>query len=277
MELETVTQPTYILGHSSRELDRLSTQAALFEPLTRDLFRAAGIRPGMRVLDVGCGSGDVAFLAAEFVGPNGQVVGIDRSLEAVARAEERTTTRGLRNVSWIEGDPTELEFDEPFDAILGRLVLMYYANPATSLAKLRRSLRVGGLMIFQELDPGTCRSFPVCPLYQTCIDLICRTLQISGARPQLGMELHSLFGAAGFPNPRLLTGGFIAGGSDDSVCKHLAEVVKSLVPAMEKFGVASEEELNVETLAHRLQGEIVTKGAVVTSPSLIGAWSRRES
>jgi hypothetical protein len=169
-----------------------------------------------------------------------------------------------------------MEFEEPFDAIIGRLVLMYYADPVASLANLRRSLRVGGLMIFQELDPGACRSFPVCPLYRTCVDLICRTIQIRGARPQLGMELYSVFIAAGFPNPRLRTGGFIAGGSDYSVCMHIAEAVRSLIPAMERFGIATGSELDVETLAERLQREIV-RGAVVTSPSLIGAWSRKEA
>jgi hypothetical protein len=53
----------YALGHSDRELARLGLQARLFDPLTRQLFRDAGIAPGMRVLDVGSGSGDVAFLA----------------------------------------------------------------------------------------------------------------------------------------------------------------------------------------------------------------------
>ena len=59
----TRQDPVYALGHSDRELARLSLQARLFDPLTRQLFRDAGVAPGMRVLDVGSGSGDVAFLA----------------------------------------------------------------------------------------------------------------------------------------------------------------------------------------------------------------------
>ena len=66
----TKAQPAYVLGHSDRELDRLTTQARMFEPFTRQLLLQAGICPGMRVLDVGCGSGDVSFLAAGLVGSN---------------------------------------------------------------------------------------------------------------------------------------------------------------------------------------------------------------
>src|SRR5262249_54917865 len=66
-------QSRYALGHSEQELERLSRQAEIFEPFTRQLLQQAGISRGMRVLDVGCGSGDVSFLASELVGPSGKV------------------------------------------------------------------------------------------------------------------------------------------------------------------------------------------------------------
>jgi ubiquinone/menaquinone biosynthesis C-methylase UbiE len=86
----------YVLGHSAQELERLSTQARLYEPFTMQFFRDAGIKAGMRVLDVGCGSGDVSFLAARMVGPMGEVVGVDRAPAAVATATRRTLELHLR-------------------------------------------------------------------------------------------------------------------------------------------------------------------------------------
>ena len=68
-------QTTYPLGHSDEELERLSRQAQVFEPFTRQLFQQAGITAGKRVLDVGSGSGDVTGLAADLVGPSGEVIG----------------------------------------------------------------------------------------------------------------------------------------------------------------------------------------------------------
>jgi len=67
----------YVLGHSAQELERLMLRARLYDPFTSQVFRDAGLAPGMRVLDVGAGSGDVSFLAARLVGPTGQVVGVE--------------------------------------------------------------------------------------------------------------------------------------------------------------------------------------------------------
>ena len=65
----------YELGSGEDELARLELQGTALAPATRMIFAAAGLRPGMRVLDLGCGAGDVAFVAAGLVGPQGQVVG----------------------------------------------------------------------------------------------------------------------------------------------------------------------------------------------------------
>src|SRR5215475_4082332 len=113
----------YAMGHSSRELDRLSFQGTVFAPYTRHLLIEAGLMPGMRVLDVGSGSGDVSFLAADLVGSYGQVLGVDRSAAAVDRARTRAVRRNLSNIAFEIGNPASMHFDRPFDAIIGRFVL----------------------------------------------------------------------------------------------------------------------------------------------------------
>src|SRR5271155_4260626 len=136
-------QSQYAPGHSEQELKRLTRQAQAFEPFTRHLLQLAGIHPGMRVLDVGCGSGDVAFLAGDLVGSRGKVIGVDRAASAVGWASARARSRGISNVTFLEGDPAEMQFDQPFDAVVGRLVLMYYPDPVNTVRKLIRHLRDG--------------------------------------------------------------------------------------------------------------------------------------
>jgi ubiquinone/menaquinone biosynthesis C-methylase UbiE len=100
------TTRMYAPGHSDGELDCLSYQAEAFEPFTRQLFQQAGITTRMRVLNVGCGSGDVAFLAAELVGPSREVIGADQDAAAVSRATARAQAKGIGNVRFLDADPT---------------------------------------------------------------------------------------------------------------------------------------------------------------------------
>ena len=69
---------SYALGYNERELNRLLLQSRILGPMTTRMLSAAGLKPGMRVLDAGCGPGDVSLIAAKLVGPTGSVVGLDR-------------------------------------------------------------------------------------------------------------------------------------------------------------------------------------------------------
>ena len=128
--------PSYLFGHSDHELDRLRAQARFLEPTTRQFFLEAGIAPGMRVLDVGSGAGDVAFLARDLVGETGRVIGTDTAPAAIAAATAAARARAFTNVHFREGDPAELAFDEPFDAVVGRYVLLFQSDPAAMLRRL---------------------------------------------------------------------------------------------------------------------------------------------
>jgi ubiquinone/menaquinone biosynthesis C-methylase UbiE len=275
MEAPVDPQSFYALGHSEQELQRLSRQGQALGPFTRQLFEEAGISRGMRVLDVGCGSGDVAFLAADLVGPSGKVVGVDRERRAVDWANARATSQGTTNVSFVEGDPAEMEFDQKFDAIVGRLVLMYYRDPVGALRKLTRHVRPEGLIVFQEMDMTNARSLPVAPVFERCVTWIKQTLKATGARTQLGLELYPVFVEAALPGPSMRIDAWIGGGPQCPVYEILADVVQSLLPVMEKLNIASAMEVEISTLAQRMRDEVVgLKGAVV-SAGFIGAWSRK--
>jgi SAM-dependent methyltransferase len=267
--------PVYALGHSTRELHRLSTQGRLLEPLTRQIFRDAGIGPGMRVLDVGSGAGDVAFLAADLVGNTGEVIGMDRSEVALDLARARAKDRSLHNVSFQEGDPVEATFAQPFDAVVGRLVLMYYADPVAALRRLMGHLRPGGVVAFHEPDINSIKSFPPAPIHDRCWQWIAETFRLLGTETRMGMKLHSTFVAAGLRAPSMRLQAFVGAGASAPDWLHVvAELTGSLFFEMTRLGVVSADEVGMRTLADRLCAENLANGGVVLSPSLIGAWSR---
>src|SRR5215468_3644685 len=119
----------YALGNTDEEHGRLIRQAARLAPLTERLFREAGIGAGQRILDLGSGVGDVAMLAARLVGSSGEVVGVERNPRSVARARARVAQAGLHNVRFMQSDVDQIASDEPFDAAVGRFILMYLPDP----------------------------------------------------------------------------------------------------------------------------------------------------
>jgi SAM-dependent methyltransferase len=267
----------YALGHSEPELERLSWQAQAFEPFARHLLQLAGIDSGMRVLDVGCGSGDVAFLVADLVGSSGEVIGTDQAASAVEWASARAWSRRISNITFLQGDPAEVQFDQSFDAVVGQLVLMYYPDPVDAIRKLIRHVRNGGLAVFQELNCADCRSEPPVPTYERAVSWIKKSLAASGARLQLGLELYGMFLAAELPEPSLRMDALIGGGPNCAAYQLIAELVETLLPEIEKQQIATAAQVGISNLAHWMGDEVVDKNGVVLSPGLIGAWCRKGS
>jgi 2-polyprenyl-3-methyl-5-hydroxy-6-metoxy-1,4-benzoquinol methylase len=264
----------YVLGHSSEELNRLIDQARLFGELTQDVFVRAGIGAGMRVLDVGCGAGDVSFLLARMVGPSGAVIGIDRSEDAVAMATARAQAMGLTQVSFSQGDIEDISLDQPVDAAVGRFVLMYSAEPSKTLRRVAANVRAGGIVAFQEMNVAEAKSFPKVDLFEQSMRRIIETLHQEKVKTLMGLRLYQTFVEAGLAPPQMIMGARVEGSADSLGYQIVAQVVKSLLPVMEKLGVATEKEIQIETLAQRLRDEVLSRGAVIVLPPLVGAWTR---
>ena len=167
-----------------------------------------------------------------------------------------------------------MQFPEKFDAVVGRLVLMYYPNPIDAVRRLARHLRPGGLIIFQEFDLQNARSWPSAPTFDRAVGWIKQALHSTGARSQLGLELHQVFLAAGLPAPSLRMDALI-GGASQFPFEIVAATVESMLPMLEQLNIASAREVDCATLAQRMREEVLQTKGVALSPGLIGAWSRK--
>ena len=142
--------PDLYLGRSAAETRRLILQHQIYGPITRQFLIAAGITRGMKVLDLGSGAGDVAMLLADLVGPQGRVVGIDVNGDILDTARPRVGAAGWTNVEFVIGDLEHLDVPTDFDAVVGRWILMYLAEPADLLRRVQAHVRPGGIIAFHE-------------------------------------------------------------------------------------------------------------------------------
>ena len=250
---------TYTLGRTSHETTRLIEQSRIYGESTQRLCKRAGITDGMRVLEIGSGAGDVTLTLAELVGPTGEVIGVDVNPSILDTARRRATDAGVRNVEFIAGDARMLAFAEKFDAIVGRFVLMYMADPGRAFSKLITHLKPGGIAAFQEPEYTLYPAFlhPDTPLINQLIKWILDVFEHSGAHLDMGIGLYRAFVDAGLPPPTMHLESPIGAAKTWAGYRYMATIFQSLLPLLEKYGLATAAQVDVDTLAARLREEVL--------------------
>jgi SAM-dependent methyltransferase len=236
------------------------------------ILAEAGIRPGMRVLDLGCGAGDVAFAAAGLVGPDGSVVGVDRSPDALARARLRAGQRGLAQVQFVQGDVNDPAPGGPFDAIVERLVLWTVPDPAALLRRQAMVLRPGGLVVPIEVDLSTIRSLPETAFGTQGKSWVVEAFAKAGMS-MLGPRLWAILQEAGLRPLGMIGVQPHFGPGDEVGIAFLVETMRVAAPLIVGTAVATAEEIGMETLEQRLRDDGQRSQAVRATPMLLSAWA----
>ena len=247
-------------------------QSQLYDAVTRRFFYEAGIDSGMRVLDIGCGPGDVSLTAAEMVGDGGSVLGVDVNPAIIETARDRAKGAGFSNVEFVAGDARSMDLGSDFDVLTGRLVLMYMGDPADALRQLAACVRPGGIVAFQETDFTFFRKTPETPVVNNLIEWTISVFQRSGAHIDIGANLYAIFVDAGLPEPTMDFSAPVGGTENWPGYQYIAESLRSMVPLLEEFGIATTEEVDVETLPVRLRQEVLSSKRALMLPPHVTAW-----
>jgi ubiquinone/menaquinone biosynthesis C-methylase UbiE len=275
-----MSRPDYPFSTSDHERQRLMRQADVLAEATERLLRKAQIGPGMRILDIGSGAGDVAFLARRLVGDSGEVIGTDRDSTQVAFANQRAETLGYGNVRFIESDFPSLALDRPVDAIIGRLVLIFAKDPAAAVAGVCRNLRDGGVVAFLEsnftfdapvlVEPRDC-------LAAKAVGWIAAGLKHAGVQPRLGMRLFGIMKVAGLePNPQFESTFNVGQGPEGHLFPYLVDLVRSAMDSIIASGAATAGEIDIDSLERRMAADAPATGVVGTiSSGVVGIVARK--
>jgi len=276
MTEHTSSADNYLLGHTPFAIQRLLRLGQICRPFTCNLLVEAGLTTGMRVLDIGCGPGDVSLLAAELVGETGQVLGIDVSSDMLEVAESRVQSAGLTHVSFLTADLRTLALEQSFDALIGRFILMHLPDPASVLHHLLSCVVPGGMVAFQEYDLSGYQDafYPPSSLWEQSYRLTTVPFERAGGNLHAGMQLPAMFQAAGLPAPHMRYEASIGADRDWPGFDMRADDVRTFLPLILQFGLATEAEIAIDTLAERLREETVGHGGAARLPVIVSAWAR---
>ena len=189
------------------------------------------------------------------VGSGGQVIGVDKNLQALELAQTLTKEGGITNIEYLQYELETLPPSlPPFDAVIGRRVLMYLQDPAQVLSSLASLLRPGGVCAFQEhsqtMTPGRVGHWPV---HDQVHAWLWETVKREGANPQMGLVLPSLLAEAGLQVEQVGAHAIVVGYARGHHAFHT--IVRALMPRILHQGVATAEQVDIETLEARLQAE----------------------
>ena len=268
------SESTYVLGHADVEVQRRLLQGRLYNDYTEHALRLAGLRPGMRVLDIGCGPGDVSFVAARLVGQSGTVLGVDAAPAMIELARARAVEKGFSTVHFMQSTIDAIALDEPVDAVIGRLILMHLPDPAATLRQLSNWVRPGGVIAFAENDITDTRSIPDMPLFGQVTAGIVRAFEAMGLSPRFGTTLHAVFQDAGLGAPQLTLGTPIGTAADTDILAYAAEVWRLVSPIAQQTGFAIDELADIDNFVPRFREEALAANAVITMPPIITAWAQ---
>lgn len=241
--------------------------------LTKNFLVEAGITQGMRVLDFGCGMGIVTRLAAELVGDQGGVVGVDIDENAIAQANKQVEESKATNLKFVVGS-FDFDHDEsaPFDAIIGRRVLMYQADPTHCLSMLLKQLKPGGILVSQEYDSASLEINKSLELHSKTLSLMSDTIKAEGAHMHMGLDLVPCFLRAGI----IVKGMRAVAVTSTPAAQHTAtEIIRAMIPRIKKATGLSEDDIDVNTLAQRLEDEIVEADTTFVWGFSFGAWGTK--
>lgn len=184
----------YVTGYGQAAHDYMAARSA-----TGDVaFLVPHLRPGMRLLDCGCGPGTITVGLAEIVAP-GQVVGVDREPSQVDWARELATTRQVTNVEFEVADLFRLPFpDASFDVVVANAVLMHVGDRLAALQEFRRVLLPGGIVAVRDLKTDHQILEPSTPLLREFLDLLDRARRHNGIPPSAPHRYRALLRDAGF-------------------------------------------------------------------------------
>lgn len=241
-------------------------------PDTAALFERAGLSPGMRCVDLGCGGGEVTLEMARLVAPGGSVTGVDMDEVKLDLARQEAARRGLGNAQFRLLNLHDWDEPASYDAVYCRFVLQHLSRPVDVLRRMWAGVRPGGVLIVEDADfDGWC-CYPPNDAFDLFVGAYNQVLERRGGDHTMGRKLYASFLAAGIPGSHVA----VAGSAwTEGEAKTLAwSTLDATAEAIVSEGIASRDE--VASALDEVRRFTEDLGTIICGPRVFQVWSRRE-
>lgn len=191
-------QNSYLIGVGKKDEERLSILNRLFGETSQNLLLKAGLVSGQRVLEIGCGTGNMTRWIAEKVGKNGHVAAIDISEEQIAIAKENNKSHS--NIEFIVKSIFDLGDLQKFDLIYSRFVIMHQTSPLDALRALMPLLKKNGVMVCEEGTNSVTACYPHSDTFQKYRELLLSLFKMKNLDCDFGSQIFGCFRQLGLNN-----------------------------------------------------------------------------
>jgi len=262
----------YIIAGGVAGKQRLEAIARALWPTTSALLNAAGVGPGMRVLDLGCGGGDVAFKLAALVGATGSVVGLDMDETKLALARQAAAALRCSNLDFRNAQAQDWSEQDRYDCVYSRFLLTHLADPPAMLRQMRRAVRSGGLVVIEDIDFTGNFSYPANAGFSTYVRLYRAAAARQGADADVGPKLYGMLLTAGWRDVavRVVQPVFVSGEGKQLALLTLVNIADGLL----EEGLVTEAELH--TAVDELTAFTGDPASLISFPRIFQLWARRE-
>jgi ubiquinone/menaquinone biosynthesis C-methylase UbiE len=261
----------YVLRGGQAGYERLKLLARVHRPGTAELFLEAGIGPGMRCLDLGCGGGEVTFDLARLVEPAGRVVGVDMDEDKLALARQSMPGQGVSNVEFRAQNVADWDEPDGYDVVYCRFLLQHLSDPPDLLRRMWAAVRPGGVIAVEDADFDGLFCDPPNAGFEFWRTMYPRVCALNGGDPTLGRKLRRYFAEAGIPEPVMRLRQQAAAEGD---VKELAvSTVEASAEAITAAGLATREE--VDAALEDLTAFAARPDTVMGDPRIFQVWAAR--
>jgi ubiquinone/menaquinone biosynthesis C-methylase UbiE len=261
----------YVIRGGREGFDRLRVLAAARRTSTLELFQLAGLRPGIRCVDLGCGSGDVTLEMAALAGPAGWVVGIDMDQAKLEFAREAARGRGLANVVFEAADVSQWTSPGEYDFVYCRFLFQHLARPIDLLRRMWEAARPGGVLAVEDADLEGLFCDPDNAGFSFYQRMYVEVLTRNGGDPTCARRLVRYFRETGIPAPAMrLLQEVNAGGHAKAMPLLTLEAIADTVV---RSGLAAADE--VTAAIENLRAFTTDPDTLISDPRIFQVWARR--